>query len=301
MRMFTRSHRLTCAGALCAFACLLVLCAAARSQQTVEDAVVQGGVPTPMTLDKVMFYPDTGDDTGGFLWWAAPSGWSFYRVSSLNLIANAYGLGARQVIGLPRWAETDRYDLTATMDADRFEAFKKLPMDKQLRERLLMTQAVLADRYQLRAHRETREMPVYELVAAGGGLKIAETDRLDPVDSGSSFFMPGEWYNYGTMEDLASNLAGPSGGIVIDKTGMGSRRFHYALKWLSDGRSGTAGGASIFTAIEEELGLKLVPATEPVEVLVIDHIERPTPAYPVQGDVKLATSQPVTRFSTIKR
>jgi uncharacterized protein (TIGR03435 family) len=83
------------------------------------------------------------------------------------------------------------------------------------------------------------------------------------------------------MEDLANKLSGPTGGVVIDRTGLGTKTFVYFLKWTSDSQSGTAGGApSIFTALEEQLGLQLVPATDPVEVLVIDHIEKPTPVFP---------------------
>jgi uncharacterized protein (TIGR03435 family) len=242
-----------------------------------------------MAFDEVMFYPETTVDTGeGFLWWDVPLDyWMFDNVSSLNLIANAYGLGIHQVIGFPRWAETDRYGLAADIDREKFEAFKTLPVDEQLRQQRLMTQAVLADRYHLKAHYETREVPVYELVVANGGPKLRE--QVLEFHPGSSFFRPRNWWgSYGTMEDLASKLAGPTGGVVIDKTGLGTKTFWYKLKWTSDSQSGMAGGAlSIFTALEEQLGLKLVPATDPVEVLVIDHIEKPAP-----GMYRKAPSQP---------
>jgi uncharacterized protein (TIGR03435 family) len=232
-----------------------------------------------MAFDEVMFYPDTTADNGdGFLWWGSPNHWTFSNVSSLKLIANAYGLGMHQVIGFPGWADTDRYALSVGMDLEKLEAFKTLPMDEQLRQQRLMMQAVLAERYQLKAHHETREMPVYELVVANGGPKLRE--KVLEERPGASFFMPRNWWgNYGTMEDIASKLAGPTGGVVIDKTGLGTKTFIYFLKWTSDSQSGTAGGApSIFTALEEQLGLKLVPATDPVDILVIDHIEKPTPA-----------------------
>jgi uncharacterized protein (TIGR03435 family) len=274
-------RRSTHIGSLCAFACLLAFSAAAGSQQTTPQPAVQAGAPAATAFDKVMMYPQTGDDTGGgFLWWdpASDNAWLFGNVSSLNLIANAYGVGMHQVIGVPQWAETDRYSLSANMGADKFEDFENLPADEQSRQQRLMMQAVLAERYQLKAHRETREMPVYELVVANQGLKIAEKDSFDG-HSGGSFFMPRDWHNYGTMEDLASKLAGPLGGTVIDKTGLGTRRFLYELKWTSDGQSGRAGGPSIVTALEQQLGLKLVPATDQVEVLVIDHIEKPTTGF----------------------
>lgn len=279
MRLLAPFNRSTCIGALCVFACLLACCTAAGSQQTTPHLAVQGSGAAALAFEKVMLYPFTGDDTGsGFLWWdrASDNAWLFGNVSSLDLVANAYGIGMHQVIGLPRWAETDRYSLQANMGADSFDEFEKLPVDEQSRQQRLMMQAVLADRYQLKAHRETREMPVYELVVANHGLKIAEKDTFDG-HSGGSFFMPRDWRNYGTMDDLASRLAGPLGGTVIDKTGQGTRRFLYELKWTSDGQIGRVGGSpSIVTALEQQLGLKLVPATESVEVLVIDHIEKPT-------------------------
>jgi len=279
MRKLAPSNRLTHIGFLCAFACLLTLCAAAGSQQTTPQPAVQADAPAAMAFEKVMMYPSTGDDTGsGFLWWdnASDNAWLFGNVSSLNLIANAYGLGMHQVIGLPKWADDDRYSLSTNMGAAKFEDFEKLPVDEQTAQQRLMMQAVLADRYQLKAHRETREMPVYELVVANGGLKIAEADSFDG-HSGSSFFIPREWWNYGTMEDLACKLAERSGGVVVDKTGMGTKRFHYHLKWSEDQLSQAADRSpSTATALEKELGLKLVPATEAVDVLIIDHIEKPT-------------------------
>jgi uncharacterized protein (TIGR03435 family) len=164
------------------------------------------------------------------------------------------------------------------MDQGKLEAFKVLSMDEQLRQQRLMMQAVLAERYQLKAHLETRDMPVFELVVAHGGPKLRE--KVIELHSGASFFQPRNWGNYGTMEDLASKLAGPTGGVVIDKTGLGMKTFIYELKWTSDSQSSKAGGApSIFTALEEQLGLKLIPATDQVDVLVIDHIEKPTPIF----------------------
>jgi uncharacterized protein (TIGR03435 family) len=174
----------------------------------------------------------------------------------------------------------------ATMDADKFEAFKKLPLGEQLKQRQLMMQASLAGRCQLKAHRETREMPVYELVVAKGGLRGFL--EKDPGDE-SLFFSTLGWWHTGTMENLASNLAGPSDRIVVDKTGLGARRFFTALRWIPDSKVDTAGGgSSIFKALEEQLGLELVPATEPVEVLVIDHIEKPAAGGWPAGGSKLA-------------
>jgi len=93
MHMFTRSNRLTYIGAMCAVTCLLTAGASSNCQQPSNVPMTQGGAPAPVAFDEVMFYPETADDTGsGFLWWGIPNSWTFANVSSLNLIANAYGL-----------------------------------------------------------------------------------------------------------------------------------------------------------------------------------------------------------------
>jgi uncharacterized protein (TIGR03435 family) len=287
MTVLVRSKGLTCIAVLSALALFLIVGSAASSGQMPVSTISQGDAPA--AFDTFMIYPVSPEQYpqgGGFLWWPGHNGWTMSDAPLLNEIAGAYGLGIGQIIGFPGWVETDRYDLFATMDADKFEAFKKLPMDEQVKQRHLMMQASLASRCQLKAHRETREMPVYELVVAKGGLRrILEKDPGDE----SLFFFSGGWWHTGTMENLASNLAGPSGRIVVDKTGLGSRRYFNALNWASDGKGDTAGGGpSIFKAIEEQLGLELVPATEKVEVLVIDHIEKPTAGgWPAPGS-KLA-------------
>jgi uncharacterized protein (TIGR03435 family) len=291
--MLVRSKGLTCIAVLSALALSLIVGSAASSGQAPVGTALQGDAPAPFDkLNILVVPPDKFSEGSGFLWGPYPNGWSITNVPLLNTIAGAYGLGIRQIIGFPSWVETDPYDLFASMDADKFEAFKKLSMDGQLKQRQLMMQASLAGRCQLKAHRETREMPVYKLVVAKGGLKKMLQLQLDQLDAGgneSVFFFPGGWWYSGTMESLARNLAGPSGRIVVDKTGLGSKRYFNALHWASDGNGDTAsGGPSIFKALEEQLGLELVPATEPVDVLVIDHIEKPTAGgWPAPGS-KLA-------------
>jgi uncharacterized protein (TIGR03435 family) len=291
MRIFARSSRLTCVAASSALALFFVAGPAASSGQVPAGPAAQAAAPASFAFDWVTIYPVPPEhqNGNGFLWWGIPNIWSTSNVPLLNPIADAYGLGTRQVFGFPNWVETDRYNLTTTMDADKLEAFMKLPVGEQMKQRQLMMQAVLAARCQLRAHRETRELPVYELVVAKAGLKIADSDR--GIQEGATFFMPGEWQNYGTMASLAANLAEPAGRIVIDKTGLGTRTFSYFLKWTPDGNGGTPGaGRSIFTALEEQLGLELAPATETVDVLVIDHIEKPSTGFPGPPSDKVLAS-----------
>ena len=288
MPVLVRFNRLNCSASLSALALFLIVGSAAGSGQAPAGTTFQGDAPA--AFDTFSIYPVSPDEyqnqTSGFLWWPGYNGWTIADAPLLNTIAGAYGLGIGQIIGVPRWVETDRYNLGATMDADKFEAFKKLSMDEQLKQRQLMMQVSLAGFCQLKAHRESREMPVYELVVAKGGLNMLKLPLDEQKDFGneSVFFFPGGWWYDGTMESLARNLAGPSGRIVVDKTGLGSERYFNAFHWASDDKGDTAGGGpSIFKALKHH-GLELVPATEPVEVLVIDHIEKPTAGgWPVPG------------------
>jgi len=282
MRIIALSSRLTWVAVLSASSLLLMAGSAASSGQVPAGPAVQADVPASFAFESVVIYPVPPEhqNGNGFLWWGIPNRWSTSDVPLLTPITDAYGLGTRQIFGFPEWVGTDRYDLSTTMDADKFEAFKQLPIGEQMKQRQLMMQAVLAARCQLKAHRETRELPVYELVVAKAGLKIADRD-IQQGQEGASYFVPGEWRNHGTMQSLAGNLAEPAGRIVIDKTGLGTRTFSYSLKWTPDGKVGTpSGGRTIFTALEEQLGLELVPATETVDVLVIDHIEKPSLGFP---------------------
>jgi uncharacterized protein (TIGR03435 family) len=150
-----------------------------------------------------------------------------------------------------------------------------------------MEQSLLADRLKLKVHWETREMPVYQLVRAKGGPKLKET--TDPAHA-STTMGPTVRAKAMPMHVLIDILEGASdvgGRVVIDKTGLAGL-YDFSLKWApmqtsaapggSDGIASTpaAEGPSLFTAIEEQLGLKLVATRGPVQVLVIDHIEQPS-------------------------
>ena len=145
-----------------------------------------------------------------------------------------------------------------------------------------MIQSLLADRCKLKVHRETRELPVYDLVIAKGGLKMKEAPAKE-----RGFYT----WNGGSLgstitvhatsiDSLTSDLAATVGRIIIDKTGLGDKKFDFELKWTPDlqrAANTVDAGPSIFTAFEEQLGLKLVSSKGPVEILVIDHMETPSP------------------------
>ena len=192
-----------------------------------------------------------------------------------------------RVIG-PDWINNARYVIQAKPPDSTRDAMQSMPPGERMRENSLMQQSLLADRFHLKAHFETREMLVYELVLAKGGSKLKEDP--DPTKRrlavGTSSFRGNATGIHDLIEILECS-ADIGGREVIDKTGL-TGTYDISLKWTPlqttaapGGGSGTAPspdveGASLFTAIEEQLGLKLVSAKGSEQVLVIDHIEQPS-------------------------
>jgi uncharacterized protein (TIGR03435 family) len=140
-----------------------------------------------------------------------------------------------------------------------------------------MVQAMLADRFKLATHTETRELPIYNLIVAKGGAKLGPTQESGSSVSTSSGRIEVQMANSVTV--LAEELSKVAGRDVVDKTGIAGR-YHLTLRWTPDDSATTSSdndsGPSLFTALEEQLGLKLEPAKGPVQVLVIDHVEMPS-------------------------
>jgi len=187
-----------------------------------------------------------------------------------NLVEYAYDLKMYQVVGGPDWATSDRYDIVAKAEGDG----PVTPHDAHI-----MMQALLADRFQAKVHREMRELPVFALVVAKNGPKLKENN--DPEAKYSmSMSSPKQdvatTTTKGTMEQLAGQLSANTRRPVLDKTGL-TGTYDYKLEWLPD-NAATADSnlPSIYTAVEEQLGLKLESTKAPIEVVVIDRVERPS-------------------------
>jgi uncharacterized protein (TIGR03435 family) len=197
-----------------------------------------------------------------------------------NRVQRAYGL---RTYGLsaPDWMSSARFDIVAAA-----------PPNTTTEQARLMWQNLLADRFKLRVHRETKELPLYALVVGNLGLKLTEAPPDDPAAPGSdvrtasggvsgssgsaSMHMSEEKM---TMPMVADFLSRSLDRPVVDETGLRGR-YKISLEWQAeDSPASTAEGAagpSIFTAIQEQLGLKMDPRKGPVEilVLVIDHAEK---------------------------
>jgi uncharacterized protein (TIGR03435 family) len=205
--------------------------------------------------------------------------------SLMSLIFQAYPiLTSDQIVGLQQSAMAEFYSVQAKMDEETAAALKKLPQDQQQEIRQSMLQAVLADRFNLKVHKETRELPIYNLVIIKNGPKFKET----PTGKEDNFNMGwGEISGDGIeIRQLLGMLSGYARRYVVDKTGL-TGKYTFSLKWnpfegqnlptaVSDQYPQFRGRPDLFIALEEQLGLKLEPAKGPVDVYIIDHVERPT-------------------------
>ena len=229
----------------------------------------------PFAYEVVSITPrKSGDESSS--WRTATDRIVMTNVPLISLVYSAYHIIIDdQISGLPGWARSDRYDIQAKMDEQATAAWKNLTRQEQSQQQQLMIQALLADRCQLKVHRETKQLPVYDLVIAKGGLKMKEAKAA--ADS-RYMFGPGHFNAQSvSIESLSSSLSGEVGRIIVDKTGLGEKKFEFDLKWTPDDQQGTAdAGPSLFAAIEEQLGLKLVSSRGPVETVVVDHMEKPS-------------------------
>jgi uncharacterized protein (TIGR03435 family) len=201
-----------------------------------------------------------------------------------DLIVLAYDVLPNQTQGGPPWAAVDRYDVTAKVtEGEGDPAALTDPERKKWTERIrLRTRALLASRFNLTVHKETRELAIYELHVDKNGPK-ADALKESTATLGTSFLGNQIIARGGDMHDLALLLTSQVQEPVVDKTGL-TGRYDFMLRWSSDQLSpvpGTPTGnadtlPSVFTALRDQLGLRLYSTRGPVEVLVIDRAERPS-------------------------
>jgi uncharacterized protein (TIGR03435 family) len=205
-------------------------------------------------------------------------------------IQGAYGIPINStgwVIG-PDWINSAKYVIQGKPPEPIREAMQTMSPAERTKTLQTMQQGLLADRFKLKAHFETREMPVYRLVLAKGGSHLKENpDAAKGRLAASPSMIRGTAVPIRNLLGALESVPDIGGRVVIDDTGLAGT-YDLLLKWTpmevgtpQGSPSGTspssnADGVSLFTAIEEQLGLKLVPAKGPGQVLVIDHIEPPS-------------------------
>jgi uncharacterized protein (TIGR03435 family) len=196
--------------------------------------------------------------------------------SLADLIQYAYGLYPRQILNGPKWLESDKFDVVGTTNS------KREPTEQ---EWMKMTADFLVSRFELNFHLEKRELPVYAVVVAGNGPKL-KLSAGDPKGMGAVAFR-GRGQLIATnanVDDLAWELqSAVVDRPVVDQTGLTSR-FNFILTWAPDelqksnltGRAPTSDVPDLFTAIQQQLGLRLKATKSLVNVMVVDHLERPS-------------------------
>ena len=197
------------------------------------------------------------------------------NVSLGALLQFAFGVPESRIVGGPNELRSQMFDIEAKADSAVDAALKKLPSDQGKLVKQQMIQALLADRFKLVVHRETRELPIYALVVAKGGSKLEASKSDGVMISSGSRYLNAQGV---TIAMIAQELAQDVGRVVMDKTGI-EGRFDVDLKWTPDDEA-TAGNAdaapSIYTAVQEQVGLRLDAEKGPVEVLVVDRLEGPS-------------------------
>lgn len=237
-----------------------------------------------------------------------PDGVTLEGITAQMMLTQAFNVEDDRIIGAPGWAKSDRFDVQAKVAPEDAPRLDQLQRD----ERFAMLQPLLEDRFNLKFHHESREMPVYVLVVAKGGSKMkpADADEGDlkggPNTATPGRKMPGMMMRPGALEArragmdiLAHVLSMQVGRTVIDKTGLAGN-YDFSLHFTPENmppRIGPgpgpgapdgagpaadgppppdASGPDIFTAVQEQLGLKLESEKGPVDVIVIDHIDKPS-------------------------
>jgi bla regulator protein blaR1 len=190
-----------------------------------------------------------------------------------------------RIVGLPSWTKSERYDVEAKVDYEDVPKWKAL----SLTQKSLALQPLLVKRFNLQFHHETRERPTYSLVVAKNGPKLHKAQHVETNPSGTSSpdgtgdrdqstVTPGKIVLKGSSLSVLANLLSSQGlsHPVVDKTGL-TDLYDITLRWSpADVGSSDASLPSLFTALREQLGLKLEYNKNPIDVIVIDHFERPS-------------------------
>jgi uncharacterized protein (TIGR03435 family) len=254
----------------------------------VAQSGATAAAPDPCTVSERASFDVTSvkpmeGNSGSSSWNGTPDG-VILKGSLRRMILNAFQLHDFQVSGGPDWVATSTWEVHAKNDTPDPDYRKLSPSELQAlrNRRMQQMQALLMDRFQLKCHAVAKQLPVYELVIAKGGLKLKETTapenkrNSDSSDSrGSQMHMTATGV---TAERIAATLGNQVDRMVIDKTAL-TGSYDLTLDWVHDSSSASAdapSGPTIFTALEEQLGLKLQPAKGPVAVLVIDAVEKPS-------------------------
>ncbi len=276
------------------------------------DSLTPDVYPNVPKYDVATVKPSPAESEGRVMMMMTPDGVSISGVPMRMLLREAFRTEDDRLVGAPDWAKKKRYDIQAKVSPEDAPKLEKLKID----ERRSMILPLLIERFNLKYHHEMRELPSYVLVVAKGGPKMKASeiqdppsslqppDRSDPKVGGAvknppqnrmmRLMGPGHVEAEGSnMQGLARLLSTQLGRTVVNQTGL-TGNYDYTLNWTPDNapppmpgggpeggpprndNAGDAAGPSVFTAVQEQLGLKLESTKGMVDVIVIDHIDSPS-------------------------
>jgi bla regulator protein blaR1 len=249
--------------------------------------------PAPLTFEVASIKPSNPNAEGSGIQFMPGGGLRMTNVTLKQMITFGYDVRPFQVQGGPGWINSDRYDLLAKPDSSPGAVDATTNLHKMTDEQFMTTQQqmrarlqpLLAERFQLAVHRETKEQSVYALVIGKSGSKLKETKG----EGRRMGITRGKIDAQGVpLQIFVQNLSSLLGRPVLDQTGL-KGDYDFELSWTPDpgqspGPAGPPGldastppdpnGPSLFTAIQEQLGLRLESAKGPVEMIVIDRAEK---------------------------
>lgn len=274
--------------AMAVAAAVLACCLPAFTQTATPPA---SGVDPSLRFEVVSIRPHSKDDPG-VRWSYSQDGITVTGVPIRELVKNAYDIDefwVMSVPGIPSSLSEARYDIQAKMDADTIAKLKAIKSQKEFyAQRNAMILAMLEDRFKLKAHTVTKEEPIYSLVVTKGGLKMKES-APPPVDPDTPKGQPGRraMTSLGNGMFTAKNVG--LDGVALDLQAIVRRKvvnntglkgiYDFTLKWRREDSPGTpedSAAPSLFTALQEDLGLELKPTRGPVKSIVVDHVEAPS-------------------------
>jgi bla regulator protein BlaR1 len=278
-----------------------------------SQAQITGDIPPvyeAISIKSISFKPNESANRVATMGFTADR-FTAKNVTMQTLIKAAYKVEDNQIAEAPGWLSTEKFDIGAKWDKSVVDALQELSENQLVVERRRMLQELLADRFKLSLHREFKHFPAYELVIAKNGPKFQESKTGDRYPNGFRdsdgiaragimHFKDGQLIGQGVpiallVRELSGEISRESGGSIIeDKTGI-KGNYDFKLHWSPDetqasifrgaerGQHGTDGLASsesaapsLFTALQEQLGLKLESQNGPAEILVIDRVEKPS-------------------------
>ncbi len=272
-------------------ACLAIALPIAFGLLNATPGHAQGQLSVTPRFESVSIKPHPSEGNGLVMSRMMMSNGTFTAnsVSPHSLLQLAYHIQDTQLAGEPEWFKSTTYDIDAKVDQSAADEIRKLSDDQRNLVHQHLLQQVLSDYFKVTLHQESRDLPVYELLIAEGGPKLQKVDKHGFMHMGV-----GELSSQGTpVALLTAPLSQRLGRTVVDKTGLDGD-YAFNLHWTPDAEEQArihaaglppelmkagqpaASGPPLLTAVEEQIGLKLQPQTERVQVLVIDHAEQPS-------------------------